>query len=297
MLHRNPRLLLAFSLLLACLSAPAQLPDPQTTPAATIGTPTRPLPDIAALMHQVEQHQQLAEALRRNYIYRSSTRLERLDKQGRVKDADTHVIDFFYLDGVPVQRLIEHNGKPLSPEEQKKENDRIDHLVAKEKARLAKAQTADKPTDDAGHPVVTVSRLLELARFTDPRRVQIAGRPTIAVDFQANPDAKPRNSGESVIHDIAGTIWIDEQDRAIQHLEGAFVNTFKIAGGLVANVSQGTRFSATFARINDEIWLLDSVEARGHIRFLLFMNIEGNFTQHNSDYRRFKVTSTILPAS
>jgi len=294
--YRNPRLSLLYALafLLAHTSVQAQEPESRAATAIDAVAATRPLPDIPALMRQVEQHQQFAEAVHKDYIYRSSTRFERLDKHERPKDTDTRVTEDFYLDGVPIERLVEHNGKPLSPEEQKKESDRIDRQVVKAKARLARAAASGKPTDAAGYPIITVSRLLDLARFTNPRRVQIAGRPTIAVDFQANPDAKPRNIGESVIHDMAGTIWIDEQDRAIQHLEGAFVNTFKLGGGLVANVSQGTHFTSSNVRINNEVWLPATIQAHGHIRFLLFINIEGNFTQHNSDYRKFKVTSTIV---
>lgn len=257
----------------------------------------RPLPDIPTLMHQVEHHQQLAEAVQKDYIYRSSTRIEREDKQGKVKQTDTRVTDVFYLDGVPVERLVEHNGKALSPDEEKKESERIDRQVARARERLAKAEADGKPTDSAGHPVITVSRLLELGSFTNPRRTQINSRPTIVVDFHANPGAKPRNPGESVIHDMAGTLWIDEQDRAIQHLEGAFVDTFKIGGGLVANISKGTHFTASNVRINNEVWLPSWVEAQGHIRFLLFFNIDGNLAIHNSDYRKFKVTSTIVPAT
>lgn len=294
--RRNLRLLLPLVLafLLAYTSVPAQEPESRTATATDASAATRPLPDVPALMHQVEQHQLLAEAVHKDYIYRSSSRFERLDKHGQPKDTDTRVTDDFYLDGVPVERLVEHNGKPLSPDEQKKESERIDREVVKAKARLAKAQASGKPTDAEGDSVITVSRLLELARFTNPRRVQIEGRPTIAVDFQANPDAKPHNMGESVIHDMAGTIWIDEHDRAIQHLEGAFVKSFKLGGGLVANVSQGTHFTASNVRINNEVWLPANIEAHGNIRFLLFVNIDGNFTQHNSDYRKFKVTSTIV---
>ena len=95
---------------------------------------------------------------------------------------------------------------------------------------------------------------------------------------------------------MAGTLWIDEQDRTLQHLEGRFVNTFKIGGGLLADISKGTSFTARNLRINNEVWLPAAIEAHGHIRFLLFFNIDGNLSMRTSDYKKFKVTSTILPA-
>lgn len=305
--QNRARFPLALLLTLLMCPLPPLLAQPQATPRkampaptpalAAASTPALPLPEIPTLMHQVEQHQKLAEALQRDYTYRSATRFERLDKNGHVKDVDSRVSDVFYLEAIPVQRTLEHNGKPLSLSDQKKQDDRIDKQVAKAKERLVKASQSGKPTDSSGDPVITVSRLLELGSFTHPRRVQINGRDTIVVDFAGDPNAKTRNPSEAIIHDMAGTIWIDEEDRAIEHLQGYFTKTFKIGGGVVADITQGTNFTASNVRINNEVWLPAAVEAHGHIRFLLFFNINGNFSLRNSDYRKFKVTSTILPST
>ena len=302
MLNRRPAAFPLLTLAVACLAATASgaqvRAESPREPIAAAGRPEpRPLPDIATLMHEVEQHERLAEAVEKEYTYRTDTRLERLDKHGQVKSVDTRVTSVFFLRGIPVQKTLEHNGKPLTPAEQKKEDESIDHEVEHAEARLAKAASSGKPTDASGNDVVTVSRLLELGQFTNPRRVQIGGRDTIEIDFAGDPNAKTHNPAETVIHDMAGTLWIDEQDRALQHLEGRFVNTFKIGGGILADISKGTSFTASNVRINNEVWLPADIEAHGHIRFLVFFNIDGNFSLRTSDYRKFKVTSTILPAT
>lgn len=304
MLNRRRTCLLLLSLQLAWLTVYAARAQVGAVQPAGAGQPIvssnsselRPLPDIPTLMHEVENHQRLAEAVEKEYTYRTDTRLERLDKHGEIKSVDTRVTSVFFLQGIPVQKTLEHNGKPLSPAEQKKEDESIDREVEHAKARLAKAASTGKPTDASGNDVVTVSRLLELGQFTNPRRVKIAGRDTIAIDFAGDPNAKTHNAAETVLHDMAGTLWIDEQDRALQHLEGRFVNTFKIGGGILADISKGTSFTASNVRINNEVWLPADIEAHGHIRFLVFFNIDGNFSLRTSDYRKFQVTSTILPA-
>jgi hypothetical protein len=125
--------------------------------------------------------------------------------------------------------------------------------------------------------------------------VTLNGRSTIAVDYAGDPKAKTRNRLEEVIHDIAGTVWIDEDDRAIAKLEGHFFNTFKIGAGLLVNIQKGTSFSLEQRKVNGEVWL--PVEANGHgtARMLLFFHFNGNFQEVDSGYRKFKVTSTILP--
>jgi hypothetical protein len=256
---------------------------------------SKPLPDINALMHQVEANQRKAETIQKDYTYLEDSRLEELGGDGSVKKTVTEERDIFWLDGVPVGRLLQKNGKPLTPEEAKKENDRIDKEVAKAKEKRDNADAAGKASSPRGDDEVTFSRLLELGQFTNPRRVLIDGRPTIAVDYIGDPKAKTRNRAEAVIHDLAGTVWVDEDDVFIQHVEGRFLNSFKIAGGLLANVSQGTTFGLTNVRINGEAWLPQRAEAHGHARFLLFFNINGNGSLTFHDYRKFKTSSTIIP--
>ena len=63
----------------------------------------------------------------------------------------------------------------------------------------------------------------------------------------------------------------------------------------MVNVKKGTWFKATFAKINDEVWLPQAMEADGHARYLLFFSLNGHFVGDTSGYRKFKATSTVLP--
>ena len=78
-------------------------------------------------------------------------------------------------------------------------------------------------------------------------------------------------------------------------LEGHFSHDFKIAGGLGANVKEGTWFKIAFTKINDEVWLPASMEGDGHVRYLLFFKLDGHFKGRTSNYRKFTAKSTILP--
>jgi len=255
----------------------------------------RPLPDIPALMHSVETNQRISEAIEKDYLYRSVQTQQELDGHGRVKKTETKEYEIFWVDGVPVHRLVKKDGKELSAEEQNKESEKIDKEAAKGKERRAKAEEKGTETDPHGNEMVTVSRLLELGSFTNARRVQLSGRDTIAIDFMGDPKAKTKNRFEDVIRDLVGTAWIDEQDRMLVKGEGHFVNTFKIGGGLVANIQKGTSFSMEQRKVNNEVWLPAKVEGQGSARALLFFSFNGRVQAVESGYRKFKATSTILP--
>ena len=267
----------------------------QTPEAAKADEVERSLPDIPELMHSVEVNERTSEAIQKDYMYRSVQTSAETDGHGGVKKTETMEYDVFWVNSVPVHRLVKKNGKELSAEEQKKESEQIDKEVAKARERRAKADEKGAETDPRGHEVVTVSRLLELGSFTNARRVTLNGRDTIAVDFAGDPKAKTRNRFEDVIRDMAGTAWVDEQDKVLVKVQGHFVNSFKVGAGMVANIQKGTNFAGEWRKINDEVWLPSMFDGQGAARVLVFFHFNGSLRAVNSDYRKFRATSTILP--
>jgi hypothetical protein len=263
----------------------SQAQSPSVAPDAE-----HPLPDIPHLMHEVEQHQRSSEAIQKNYLYRETA--TQRENNGKT---ETHEYDVFWLNGVQVHKLTRKNGRDLTPDEQKKESERVDKEVEKAKDRKSKAEVKGQETDSRGHEEITVSRFLLLGSFTNPRRIQLGGRDTIAIDYTGDPKAKTQNRAEDVIRNLAGTIWIDEQDRTMTRLEGHFVNNYKIGAGLVMNIKKDTTFSMQQKKINGEVWLPEQIDGQGAARVMLFVSFNGSIHVTNSDYRKFKATSTILP--
>jgi hypothetical protein len=253
------------------------------------------LPDIPALMHAVEVNQRAAESLRKDYLYHSKQTAQEVDGHGQVKKVETREYDVFWINGVSVRRLTRKDGKELSADELKKENEHIDQAAKRGRERREKADANGQASDSNGREEITVSRLLELGSFTNPRRVSLNGRDTIAVDYAGNPKAKTRSRGEEVVRDVEGTAWVDEQDRVLCRVEGHFINTFRIGAGLVANIQKGTSFSLQMRKVNDEVWLPALAEGHGAMRVLLFFSFNGEGRITYSDYRKFKATSTIVP--
>jgi hypothetical protein len=268
---------------------------PVASPAEGTKLEDRPLPDIPTLMREVETNQRAAEKIEKDYLFRSAVTEQETDGHGGVKKTEAREYEVFWQNGVPVSRLLKKNGRELSAEEQKKENERIDKDAEKAKERRSKADEEGKESDPRGHELMTASRVLELGSFTNPKRVQLGGRDTIVADYAGDPKAKTRTRFEDVVKDMMGTVWVDERDRVLVKAEGHFVNNFKIGVGLVANIQKGTSFSAEWRKINDEVWLPARMEGQGSARALLFFGFNGRAEVVDSDYRKFKATSTILP--
>ncbi len=276
-----------------CAVATAQTPPQPTLPATSAG---RPIPDVVAMMHDVEINQRKAEALKKDYLYHSVESQQQLDGHGQIKKTVVNEYDHYWSNGVPVWRVVVKNGRPLSPEETKHEDERIDKAVAKARERRDKADAQGRQTDAMGEQEITVSRLLELGSFTNARRVQQNGRDTIAVDFTGNPKAKTLNRAEDAVRDLQGTAWIDEIDRMLVRVEGHFVDSFKLGGGLLVEIKKGTGFTFEQTKVNDEVWLPARIDAQGSLRALLFVSFSGRVHVTESGYHKFRTSSNILPA-
>jgi len=277
---------LAFLFALAAASAPAQDALPTSDAAA--------LPDIPTLLHAVEDQQKLAEAAQKDYLYKVYTVREEADSHGNPKKTTSTLADSLTIDGIRVNRITQRNGRDLTPDEQKKETARVDKEIEKARSRR------QKNTDSEDRDEITVSRFLALGAFTNPRREDRDGRPTLAIDFTGDSHAKTRNTGEGLIRDMAGTVWISEQDRAIVRIEGHAVEDFRIGAGLVADLRKGTSFAiqntaSIDAQTGKNIWLPAQIDARGSLRYLLFFSFSGSVHITCSDYRKFQATSTVLP--
>lgn len=252
-------------------------------------TSEKPLPDIAAMMQAVEAHQKASEALIKNYIYTSSVTQTDTDGSGNPKHTLSSESEVFYISGTRLVRKLKKDGKPLDEKEAKKENERIDKEIARAREKQAKGE-AEKKREE-----VSYARFLELGAFTNERRVMLHGRPTIAVDYTGDPKAKTHGPLEGIIHELAGTVWVDEQDNAMSRVEGHFANNFKVGGGLLFNVAKDTSFWAESTKVNEEVWLPAAFAGQGSIRAMLFFNLHGKASGSNSNYRKFKSGATILP--
>jgi len=253
------------------------------------------LPEINSLMVQVEAQEKASRKTIKQYIYRSINTEQDLDSHGAVKKTTTVEREFFCVNVACFNKLLSRDGKPLSGDELKKQNERIDQRIAEAKQRNEKIAAGEPPSKKQGSDEITFARFLELGAFSNPRRVQLNGRDTIAVDYAGDPKAKTRNLQEGTIRDLAGTVWVDEQDHALVRIEAHFFDNFKIAGGLLADVHKGASFQAEWTKVNGEVWLPASFSGRGSARIALFFNHSGAIDERESDYRKFRASSTILP--
>jgi hypothetical protein len=248
---------------------------------------SRPLPDIAQLLRDMQKNQKAVEEIVKQYTCHLSEEEERTGSNGEVTSHSAKDFDIFYVGDDEIRHLLAKDGKPLEGDEKKKEDQRFSRefdAAKKKQAELAndpKKQQKEEERDEA-----QISDFLSAENFTNPRREIFRGQEVIVFDFGPNPDYKPKNMVQTLVQKLVGVIWVDEQARDVARLEARFSDNFKIGGGLVASLSKGSNFVFEQTLVNNEVWLPSYDEVHAAAR-LVFVKVKANQIDRYSEYKKF----------
>jgi hypothetical protein len=251
-------------------------------PAVGAEDPARaPLPEIHQLLQDVQAHQRTLDKIRENYTFTSTRTVQDLDSNGQVKKTEVTELDEFFVNSHQIGRVVKKDGKPLDDHEQQKETERVTKLVEK----------AQKTAPGVGleGQEISITRILELMDERNPRRETYRGRPAIVFDFVGRKDAQTHGLAEDASKKLEGTIWIDEADRQVAHLDVHFDDNFKIGGGIVATIDKGSNFHFDQSPVESGLWLPTGGEGTAQARVLLLKNMRQHFMERDFDFKRFHV--------
>jgi hypothetical protein len=257
---------------------------------------SRPLPDIKALLLDVAKNQKAIEELQKQYTCHLVAEEEKFDSRGDVTSRDVKEYDVFNCGGDEIRHLVKGDSKPLTPEQQHKEDDRFNKEFSdfqKKQAELANDPKKQEKEDERQQ--AQISDFLRAESFTNPRRERFRGQDVIVFDFGPNPDYKPRKLVESIVQKLVGVVWIDEQARDVARLEARFSDKVKIGAGLLASLDKGTNLVFEQTKINGEVWLPSYAEVHAAAR-VVFVRVRQNEIDRYSDYRKFRVETKIGPS-
>jgi hypothetical protein len=251
------------------------------------------LPDLKALFKEIDDNQKAIDKIKESYTGTRTEEETEYEHDGKLKKREETEYTFFYLNGEEVSTVVKKDGKPLSEEEQKKENERAKKRIEELQKRETKKEAKERKAEEAGkkdeddEPGIEI--FLRVSQFVNPRRERFRGQDVLVFDFEPNPEYKARNLAEKVVQKLAGVVWIDEKAHDVARLEAYFVGDMKFAGGLVANLQKGTSFVMEQAYVNDEVWLPTYNEAHVGVRVLMVKGFKVNEVTRYSNYKKFNV--------
>jgi hypothetical protein len=242
-----------------------------------LGAQSPALPEGNAYVRGLAEKQRHREEILDLYTYDTLEVREDLDDRGAAKESHQRRYETFFVLGRPLRRLVEEDGRPLSPERQARED-----AAARE---LAEAVRSGRAVVE--RPGVRLSAVLGRYDFRAVGREEVAGRTAIVLEFQPRAGERPLEN-DRLLRQVRGRLWVDERETEVVRAELANLAPIKIGMGLKASVSSlSTRIE--FRKVDDAVWLPAEDETVVAGRVMLFKKFRTRVRRTYSGYRKFSV--------
>ena len=224
-----------------------------------------PLPNPSELLARALANEKKLAAVQERYDCMVADQATETDKNGNVRKTESVVKEQFFVNGIAIERTIQKNGKDLSPDELKKQDQR----VMKETLKYSNQATAQKETDKQDQEIEDV---LEAMMLVNGRRKIENGRSILDYDIVPNPHFHAKNLNQRFATVMQGTVSVEEQTGTVIDVNIKSVADLKIGGGVLANLHKGFWLHIHNHAQPDGVWLTDLAEGSGDARAALFFH-------------------------
>ena len=247
-------------------------------------TPDAPLPNASQLLQRAIANEHKVAAQRERYECRVTDRAVETDSKGNTKKDTTEIMDLFYVNGIPIERTLQKNGRDLTPDETKKQDER----VMKETVKYSNRATAEKQEDKQDQEL---EDFLEAMMLANGHREEINGRSVLSYNIVPNPHFQAKNINQQLARVLQGDVTIDEETGELIDINVKSVADLKIGGGIVANLHKGFWLHVHDQPQPDGVWLPNLAEGSGDARAALFFHPYFRFKETTDNCRLYTATA------
>jgi hypothetical protein len=198
-----------------------------------------------------------------------------------------HVVE---TDHGSVKKKLKHNGQPLTPEELKAEDARIQSFV-NDPSQQAK-QRKDGELDDK-----RAENMLRLLPDAFLWKVKDDTADTVTLAFVPDPNFTPPTMEARVFAAMAGEIAVSKQQNRIASIKGKLIHDVTFGWGLFGRMNQGGTFNVERRELSPGIWQITEshIHIDGHV--LLFKTISEQEDEVKTDFRPTPPNTSLAQAA
>lgn len=177
-----------------------------------------------------------------------------------------------------LHRLLRRDGRPLSPEEARKEDERIRKMVAAPGMFEKHARNEEQDSNEARELLTMLPEAFQYRYLTRQNNL-------IELGFTPRPSFRPRRHEGAVFHDMEGVVWIDPGERRIAGMEGRLVNEVKFGGGILGHLEKGGTFVLHRRDVGNGHWETTLLDVNMDGKALFFKTISVRHHEEDSDFQ------------
>src|SRR6202521_4194976 len=186
-----------------------------------------------------------------------------------------------YLDRL---RLV--NGQPITPEQEKQEDQRIARLLKKpdERKKQQRAQEQDARQTE---------RLFKMLPDAVTASYGKRQGELVEILFKPNPHFHPPSHEAAVFHAMAGRIWINTKENRLVEIEGHLTTGVRFGGGLLGHLDKGGEFHVKQSEVAPGLWEITLLHVNMHGKALFFKTIAVQENEIRTNFQRVPDSLTL----
>jgi hypothetical protein len=216
---------------------------------------------------------------RLHYTYQERDERRRRDSEGRLRSEDVTITRTILVQGVPFDQLVEHNGKPLAADEERKQSQKLDQLK-----RETPEQRAERVRKREEEDISVVRELPKAFDFQLVGEEVVKGRPAYVLQATPHPGYQPQGKYGKMFSKVEGRLWVDKQDLGWIKADGQVIQPFSMGLFLVRLLS-GSHITMEQTRVDNGIWMPQRIEVRATAKVFFVKNLVIDELLTYSNYR------------
>ncbi len=189
------------------------------------------------------------------FLYKERVRTKELDDAGKVKSVKGKTHEIRMLEGSPYRRLLEQDGKPIPPDEQRLQEEYLKDNIERRKheppdERARRLEEYHKRRDRFR---AAIREIPDAFTFRLAGEEMIGGRTTWVIDASPRPGYEPNDRYSKLYPDLTGRLWIDQRDSQLVRLRAELTDVVSF-GWILIRIGKGAKVEMDQVRLDGGVW-------------------------------------------
>ncbi|HEY2168230.1 MAG TPA: hypothetical protein VGJ30_01290 [Candidatus Angelobacter sp.] len=186
-------------------------------------------------------------------------------------------------------RIMLFNGEPLSPEQQEKQQHRLEKLLSDHDA--VKNELKDQKSETQRR--IRVVKAFPKAFFFDYAGVE---KGLLRFNFRPDPDFSPKDRETQMYRGMEGSVWIEPAQERIVRIEGILVKDVSFGWGIVGHLNKGGIYEIAQTQLAPGKWRITNMKIDLKGKMFLFNSFRFQRKETNSGFQPVSLEMTFQEA-
>lgn len=195
--------------------------------------------------------------------------------------------------------VIAYNGKPLTPEQRRAEEARVERFISHPE-ELKKKREQERAEAERTLRIVRALPDAFLFEYAGEEQgsegIGRTGEPLVKLKFRPNPHYQPPSRVEEVLTGMQGYVLVDAARYRLASIDGTLFKQVAFGWGILGHLDPGGRFTVQQQELGDDLWGISSMNVRITGKILLFKNLSISSMETFTGFKRVRSDLTFAQA-